>query len=125
MVIAADLDRRANEGKLEVVGAQDDDQRLRLLADTSRAIADASLDIDATLVALAQAVVPGLADDCIVFLVEDDASIRRVAEAAVDPAHVAVLRALREHPRRSTRATRCSTRCAPARRCTCRASTTA
>ena len=76
----------------------EDDVRLRLLANTARAIADASLDVDATLVALAQTVVPGLADDCIVFVIEDDGSIRRVAEAAVDPRHEALLRALRENP---------------------------
>ncbi len=71
---------------------------MRLLAEASRAISDASLDADATLVALANAVVPALADDCIVFVVEDDHAIRRVAEASVDPHHAELLRALREQP---------------------------
>lgn len=80
------------------MAALGDDERIRLLADASRAIADASLDADATLVALAHAVVPRLGDDCVVFVIDDDRSIRRVAEASVDPQHAALLRGLREQP---------------------------
>ncbi|MBA3817280.1 MAG: GAF domain-containing protein, partial [Deltaproteobacteria bacterium] len=74
------------------------EERLRLLADASRMLAESSLQLAATLEALAQIVVPRLADDCVVFVIDEDGTIRRVSERSVVPAHAAVLRKLRANP---------------------------
>ena len=59
-------------------------QRLQFLAAASQRLA-ASLDYDHTLAAVARLVVPRLADYCLVDVVEEDSSIRRVAVAHADP----------------------------------------
>ena len=59
-------------------------QRLQFLAAASQRLA-ASLDYDHTLAAVARLVVPRLADYCLVDVVEEDGSIRRVAVAHADP----------------------------------------
>jgi K+-sensing histidine kinase KdpD len=58
-------------------------QRLQFLAAATQRLA-ASLDYDVTLSALARLVVPRLADYCLVDVVEEDGSIRRVAVAHAD-----------------------------------------
>lgn len=59
------------------------DSRWRFLADVSKRLGD-SLEMDTTLQTVARAAVPELADWCVVDLVDDDASLRRVAVAHGD-----------------------------------------
>jgi GAF domain-containing protein len=74
------------------------EDRLALLVLASRMLAATSHDLTAALEALARIVVPRLADDCVVFVIEGHAGIRRVAEASVSDENAAVLRKLRENP---------------------------
>lgn len=67
----------------------------RLLAVASAALAT-SLDIEATLAAVARMAVPALADWCVVFLVDDSKVIRRVELAAADPAREELLRQIQD-----------------------------
>ncbi|HKG25529.1 MAG TPA: ATP-binding protein, partial [Thermomicrobiales bacterium] len=67
----------------------------RLLADAGAALA-ASLDVEATLAAVARMAVPALADWCVVFLADEDRRIRRVELAAADPAREALLRQIQD-----------------------------
>ncbi|MFN8637535.1 MAG: ATP-binding protein [Chloroflexota bacterium] len=76
-------------------------QRLQFLAAASRRLAD-SLDYDRTLAAVARLVVPRLADYCLMDIVEEDGSIRRVTVAHADPAREELLRQLREYPPTAT-----------------------
>lgn len=72
-------------------------QALQLLAEASAALAE-SLDYDTTLATLAQAVVPDLADWCVVTTLEDGGrAFRYAAVAYADPAHAEMARALRKH----------------------------
>jgi hypothetical protein len=68
------------------------EDRLSLLAEASRMLAATSRELAATLETLARII------DCVVFVVEADSGIRRVAEACVSEDNAAVLRKLREHP---------------------------
>jgi signal transduction histidine kinase len=67
----------------------------RLLADAGAALA-ASLDVEATLAAVARMAVPALADWCVVFLADEDRRIRRVELAAADPVREALLRQIQD-----------------------------
>jgi signal transduction histidine kinase/CheY-like chemotaxis protein len=67
---------------------------LRFLADASRLLAS-SLDFDETLRNVARLAVPQIADWCVVELLEEDGSIRRVALHHPDPAKVARAEAFR------------------------------
>jgi K+-sensing histidine kinase KdpD len=58
-------------------------QRLQFLVAASQRLAD-SLDYDKTLAAVARLVVPRLADYCLIDVVEEDGSIRRVTVAHAD-----------------------------------------
>jgi signal transduction histidine kinase len=60
------------------------EETLVFLAETGRVLAE-SLDYDVTLTTLADIVVPRVADWCLVDLVEDDGTVRRVAVRAADP----------------------------------------
>jgi signal transduction histidine kinase/ActR/RegA family two-component response regulator len=60
-------------------------ERASLLAEVSTLLA-ASLDYESALQRLARALIPRLADLCVVDLVNDDGTIRRVAAAHADPA---------------------------------------
>lgn len=73
------------------------EERLALFADATRVLA-ASREYAALFDALAQLVVPRLADDCVVFVVDDGGGVRRVAEASVSDEHASSLRAIRENP---------------------------
>ena len=85
----------------------------RFLAAATEVLGE-SLDYERTLDAVAHLVVPGLAGQCIVDLVNDDGSTRAVAIAHVDPAKERLLRELRDrypptaagHPVRRVLATR-------------------
>jgi PAS domain S-box-containing protein len=61
----------------------------RFLSEASELLAS-SLDYDATLNRVARLAVPGIADWCVVDLLDDDGSIRRVALAHADPAKLAL-----------------------------------
>ena len=69
-------------------------QQTRLLADISAAL-DASLDMDATLEAVADLCVHTIADGCAVDLVDPERGLRSVAVAHADPAKVALAREMR------------------------------
>src|SRR5688572_11227988 len=68
---------------------------LALLAEAGTTLA-ASLDYQATLEQVARMAVPHLADFCLVDLLDEDRTIRRVATAHRDPAKEALLRELQE-----------------------------
>jgi K+-sensing histidine kinase KdpD len=78
-------------------------QRLEFLVDASRRLA-ASLDYDDTFVALARLAVPRLGDFCIVDVIEEDGTIRRVAVAHAAPAQEALVRELCDYPPSATSA---------------------
>jgi PAS domain S-box-containing protein len=70
-------------------------QQSRLLADISAAL-DASLDMDATLEAVADLCVRTIADWCTIDLADSETGLRNVAVAHVDHAKVALARKMRE-----------------------------
>ncbi|HYW09674.1 MAG TPA: PAS domain S-box protein [Longimicrobium sp.] len=69
----------------------------RFLARAS-ALLDSSLEIETTLASLARLCVPGLADYCLIDLVEDDGSVARVAVAHADPTREPLLSRDVRHP---------------------------
>ena len=73
------------------------EETLRFLADASR-ILGSSLDYAQTLQTVAQLAVPFLADYCIVDLIEEDGSVRRLATAHVDPSKQPLLEEIKEYP---------------------------
>ncbi|MDQ3812036.1 MAG: PAS domain-containing sensor histidine kinase [Chloroflexota bacterium] len=92
--------RQAEEERIErlreqVISAESAaaQRRMAVLAEASRLL-DASLDYEATLQEVARVAVRTLADWCIVHLLEEDGSIRRLAVAHGDPAKEAVAREL-------------------------------
>jgi signal transduction histidine kinase len=68
------------------VEAEASERRARFLAEVGSALAD-SLDYNLTLKRLAHLAVPFLGDWCVVDVIEEDGSIRRVAVDCADPAH--------------------------------------
>jgi PAS domain S-box-containing protein len=70
-------------------------QQTRLLADISAAL-DASLDMNATLEAVADLCVRTIADWCVIDLADAESGLRNVAVAHVDPARAALARRMRE-----------------------------
>jgi PAS domain S-box-containing protein len=76
--------------------------RLALLA-AAGPILSASLDYEATLRGITRLVVPGLADWCLLDIVEDGV-VNQVATAHTDPARESLLRELRDHRRFDERA---------------------
>ena len=73
------------------------EERLRFLAEAGALLAS-SLDYEATLARLARLGVAALADYCLIDVIEDDASIRRVATAHRDPSEEALTAELRRFP---------------------------
>ncbi|QRK09371.1 PAS domain S-box protein [Archangium violaceum] len=72
---------------------------LRFLVETGTTLAS-SLDGAATLTSLARLAVPTLADWCLVDLVEEDGSVRRVEVAVADPADAPLAEEVRRFPAR-------------------------
>ncbi|HEX3177560.1 MAG TPA: GAF domain-containing protein [Methylomirabilota bacterium] len=70
-------------------------EQAAVLAETSTLLAS-SLDYESTLQRLAQGLVPGLADLCVLDIVDDDGEIRRLAAAHADPARASLVRELQE-----------------------------
>jgi PAS domain S-box-containing protein len=73
------------------------EERLRFLTEAGALLAS-SLDYEATLARLARLGVAALADFCIIDLVEDDGSLKRVATAHIDPAREELTAELRRFP---------------------------
>ncbi|HEU4594002.1 MAG TPA: PAS domain S-box protein [Pyrinomonadaceae bacterium] len=73
------------------------EERLRFLAEAGALLAS-TLDYEATLARLARLGVTALADYCLIDVVEDDASVRRVATAHADPALEELTAGLRKFP---------------------------
>src|SRR6185436_543756 len=71
-------------------------RRLAFLAEASTLLA-ASLDSETTLQSVARLAVPFLADWCLVYIIEDDGTARRVAVAQADPDKEELARALSAH----------------------------
>jgi signal transduction histidine kinase/DNA-binding response OmpR family regulator len=82
--------RRAQDELRESAG------RTRFLAEASRVLAD-SLDVDATLRAVARLSVPLLGDYCIIYITQEGGEHHGVAAAHADPAKEPLVRALEEH----------------------------
>lgn len=74
-----------------------EDQR-RILAEASEALAS-TLDYADTLSIVAQLAVRSIADCCIVDILDENGSVRRVAVAAADPAKAAAAEMLRHYPK--------------------------
>jgi PAS domain S-box-containing protein len=70
---------------------------LRLLAQSGRRLAE-SLDPAATLAAVAELIVPALADWCVVDLLRDDGTVERAAVAHADPGRADLAERLRRYP---------------------------
>ncbi|WDT77365.1 MAG: PAS domain S-box protein [Candidatus Manganitrophus sp.] len=91
----ARLLHREREARAAAVQAQ---WRFTFLAEASE-ILSASLDYETTLESVARLAIPFLADGCVVDIVEEDQSIRRVAAVATDPAKEALgLELMRRYP---------------------------
>ena len=90
-----------NRAEAETRRAQDElresAERMRFLAEASRVLAD-SLDVDATLGAVARLAVPLLGDYCVIHLTGENGEHRGVAAAHVDPAKEPLVRALEVFP---------------------------
>jgi len=72
---------------------KEDDARQRFLAE-ARPVLASSLDYATTLATVARLTLPGLADGCVVDLIDDDGEIRRVAQAHLNPSKESLLRDL-------------------------------
>ena len=97
--------RRGVDGEfLGFVGSCVDIEERKRASDIARLVADAGLrldetrDLDETIQAAASLPIPDLADFCILDLVEPDASLRRVAAVAKDPARQEILDQIRDFP---------------------------
>ncbi len=64
--------------------AEDAERRAKFLAEASELFA-ASLDIDTTLNSLSALIVPGIADSCVIYLVDDGGAIHRLQPVHIDP----------------------------------------
>lgn len=80
----------------------DAESQLRLLADVGPILAS-TLDYEETLAHVAQIVVEALADLCIIDVVDDDGTVRRLKVAARDPVHRAICDGLERVQLRATR----------------------
>jgi signal transduction histidine kinase len=79
------------------VPEQRSQERLALLAEASSALA-ASLDYEATLQGVARLLVSMLADYCLIDILEEDGSVKRLAMAHRDPAEEPLVRELLHYP---------------------------
>jgi PAS domain S-box-containing protein len=90
----ARLHREAERARAQAEAAA---RRSAFLAEAGELLAS-SLDIEQTLGAVVRLLVPGLADACSVMLLEEDGSLRRVANSAPDERQAALMLRLRELP---------------------------
>jgi len=96
LLLAEELARRAAlaaDNALLYREARAAERRAAFLAEASRMLAD-SLDYTTTLESVVRLAVPFLADWCTALLIQDDGSLRQVAEAHVDPARRELVRRL-------------------------------
>lgn len=85
-------------GSLEVMRAEAESaKRLAFLAEASQSLASL-LDYEMTLSRVARLALPFLADCCIIDLLEEPTTIRRLAVAHIDPAREALAQQLRRYP---------------------------
>ncbi len=96
--------RKAEETRIELIreqaaraAAEAAQQRLAFLSEAS-AVLTSSLDYEAMLQRLAHLAAPYLADCCIIDIIQDDGTIRRMAIAHADPESRDVADTLRHHP---------------------------
>jgi signal transduction histidine kinase len=80
--VTADMEKRAQEEAAR--------RDAEFLSRCSEVLAG-SLDVDTTLSSLARIAIPHLADFCVIDVVDDDGSYRRVASAHVDPSKEAIV----------------------------------
>ncbi|WP_096586746.1 PAS domain S-box protein [Calothrix sp. NIES-2098] len=81
----------------DITQRKQEEDRQRFLAEASGILAS-SLDYEITLTSLAQLIVPDLADWCIVDIVDENQSVRRVATAHADPAKQQLVEQLKNYP---------------------------
>jgi PAS domain S-box-containing protein len=80
----------------DITRRRSNEDALRFLVETTAAL-DTSLDLDTIAQTLARMTVPYLADGCMVDVLEEGGSIRRVGAAAADPSYEPILRELQRH----------------------------
>ena len=94
---------RVSEGKRALAHASEAEtrdeavaHRQRFLAEASRLLSE-SIDYAATLKTVARLAVPGIADWCVVDLIQDDGEMARVAIEHRDPSRLALAHTLQAH----------------------------
>jgi PAS domain S-box-containing protein len=95
----AELLERERESRAAAEAAE---RRATFLADAS-ALLDRSLDYEQTLRSVARAVVPMLADVCVIDVMQEDGAVRRLDVSHADPAHGAIARDLLRFPTDATK----------------------
>jgi signal transduction histidine kinase len=88
----AELERKIAERTRELTASYRQREEAQQFLNDASAVLSASLDYEITLWSLARAAVPHLADECVVDVVGDDASVRRVSAAHTQPCRERMLR---------------------------------
>jgi signal transduction histidine kinase/HAMP domain-containing protein len=97
MELADAFNRMAGEVRLREEGLRKSEAGLRFLADAGNILA-ASLDYETTLVSVAHVSIPRIADWCIVDMIDEDGTPRRMAAVHADPTKQGLISDLRRHP---------------------------
>jgi PAS domain S-box-containing protein len=113
LILAEDLGRRAGIAvdnsqlyQAELAArrqAERDHARVEFLSEAMASLSAAVPDYEATLERVAKLAVPTLGDICVIDVLEEDGSIRRIAVAHADPGQAEPAQALRRFPPDSTR----------------------
>jgi PAS domain S-box-containing protein len=82
---------------MDITARKQAEEQLRFVAEVSRVLSS-SLDYEATLEGLTRLAVTTLADLCLIDLIEEDETIRRVAASHADPSRLAIVERLRSYP---------------------------
>ena len=96
--VLTERDRAALVRDVALATAAAAERRSRFLADAMATLTAGALEYDQTMQNIARLVIPDLADNCVVDMVMPDGTIRRVAEASVDPRKEELLHRLRKYP---------------------------
>jgi len=113
LILAQDLGRRAGIAvdnsqlyQAELAARQEAERaqaRVEFLSEATASLSAAVPDYVATLERVAKLAVPALADICVIDVLDDDGSIRRIAVAHADPGQRELVQGLRSLPPDSTR----------------------
>jgi PAS domain S-box-containing protein len=80
----------------DITRRRSNEEALKFLVEATAAL-DSSLDLDTIAQTLARMTVPYLADGCMVDMLDEGGSIRRVGAAAADPSYEPILHELQQH----------------------------